>query len=222
MTSSYDLFCCITLPIVQVDDLSLVIAVSSHLDCCRTKWNELGTNVFVNICSVVVIISGAVGFCKTNKACFLKRFRSHSHWEIHCVIVMSICKFGHWWRYCSLMIGDITGKGILIALKQFFFKNNTTHPVSTNSHPTATTNIATHCLKKEDIKPTVTSYNSDKAMHPTHVSENNSSSRDANNAKRQKSRCAVKMQLFWCSFIKQTHRYLADFRSRYHNNKGNL
>ena len=39
----------------------------------------------------------------------------------------------------------------------------------------------------------------------------------------QKSRYApAKYELFYCSFIKQTQRYLADFGPRYHNKKGNL
>ena len=39
----------------------------------------------------------------------------------------------------------------------------------------------------------------------------------------QKSRYApAKYDLFYCSFIKQTQRYLTDFGPRYHNKKGNL
>ena len=41
--------------------------------------------------------------------------------------------------------------------------------------------------------------------------------------KNKKSRCVpAKYELFYCSFIKQTQRYLADFGPRYHNKKGNL
>ena len=52
--------------------------------------------------------------------------RSHSHCEKNCIIDMSVCKFGNWLRDRSLMIGDILyiiGKGISIALKRFFFKD---------------------------------------------------------------------------------------------------
>ena len=51
------------------------------------------------------------------------------------------------------------------------YKNKTNHPISSNSHPSATAN-AKHCLKlwgESSKKPTGTSYNLTKneAVHPT-------------------------------------------------------
>ena len=57
-------------------------------------------------------------------------------------------------------------------------KNKTNHPISSNSHPSATANKAIHRLKKGEgvTKPTGTSYILTKyeAMHPMAISENNS------------------------------------------------
>ena len=42
--------------------------------------------------------------------------------------------------------------------------NKTTHPIYSNSHPSATENIVIHCFKRRegDTKPTGSSYNLDK------------------------------------------------------------
>ena len=60
-------------------------------------------------------------------------------------------------------------------------KNKTNHPISSNSHPSATANKAIYSLKIAGggfTKPTGTSYNFTKyeALHPTAVLENSSSS----------------------------------------------
>ena len=58
-------------------------------------------------------------------------------------------------------------------------KNKTHYPISSNSHPSATTNIAIHCFKREVIQQQrehhiiKTKY---EAVHRTYVSEYNSSS----------------------------------------------
>ena len=72
---------------------------------------------------------------------------------------------------------------ILHRLLRQLEKNNTNHPISSNSHSSATANKAIHCLKWGEgggggTKPTGTSYNLDKneAVHPTAVSGNYSSS----------------------------------------------
>ena len=70
-----------------------------------------------------------------------------------------------WWRITTLSRHYLSN----LSFHTLVDKNTTNHPISSNSHPSATAYKAIHCLKQREHNIIWTKY---EAVHPTDVSEN--------------------------------------------------